>query len=222
MGDEQRPEAAEPTTASATAARAEPVGSGDADVPPSGAAAPAADAAPVGTSRESADLIFELAKEVAYHTSREAWFGGLQRATLFINVGLGAGLLAEYIPATLAGFLVAMASAFDVTFDFAGQARRHRDLRGRFFTLAETAVAPTCNPGEIRPLMLRLDADAPPTYRTVEAVAYNQALTGLGRDPDYRLYVPTWQRLARHLWPFGGSTFESLRARRERLAGGDQ
>ncbi|WP_289015726.1 hypothetical protein [uncultured Methylobacterium sp.] len=133
-------------------------------------------------------------------------------------MALGAGLLASYIPATLAGFLVAMASAFDVTFDFAGQARRHRDLRGRFTSLAEEVVSPKCDPGTVRPAMLRLDADAPPTYRAAEAVAYNQALTGLGRDPDYRLYVPPWQRVLRHVWPFGGTTYDALKTRREQSA----
>lgn len=202
MGDEQRTEAAKPATAAAAEPRA-----GDENLPAGGAASAAPE---ITDDLERQNMLFGLATEVAYHGSREAWFGGLQRATLFVNVGLGAGLLAEYIPATLAGFLVAMASAMDVTFDFAGQARRHRDLRSRFMALAEEAMVPSCAQPAIRASMLRLDADAPPTYRAVEAVAYNQALDGLGRDRSYRLQLALHQRILRHVWPFGGATFESL------------
>lgn len=210
--DEQRPEAAiTASTPASTPAEAGPR-PGDEDLSAGGTPAAAA---------EIAGLEFQLATEVAYHTGREAWFGGLQRLTLFINVALGAGLLADYIDVKLAGFLVALASTLDVTFDFAGQARRHRDLRGRFSALAEEIADRRCDPLGVRRSMLRLNADAPPSYRAAEAIAYNQALAGLGRDKDYRLVVPIIQRLLRHCWPFGGTSYESIKDRRARMAAGE-
>jgi hypothetical protein len=166
------------------------------------------------------EIGFELTTAALYHRARLAWFAGLHRVGLFLNVLFGTAAVAALVQsggrglAIAARVMLAVVSAAGLAFDFAGLARRHEDRRRVYHTLAaelETCAKDEAACRELRARMILAAADDPAVYRAAEAVAYNAAIKSTGRDKRDAFVLTCMQRLLRHLRSYGGADFPKVR-----------
>lgn len=220
----------EPTVPSAAPAdtRAQPAGS------PDGLAAAGADPAESSTTEDASaagsqtteaevvreDLLFQSTLGAIYHRDREAmcdafYRGGLA-ATIFLSTGAVATLAASMGGAIWISVLVAIVSTANLAFDFAGAARRHRDLRRPYHDLAaELATASDDQLPALRAKMIRIAADAPAVLCGAHALAFNAATRALGRDESYNFDLTPWQKLVAHVLPMTNVEFRRRIERRD-------
>ena len=166
-------------------------------------AASAPSAAAQTLSVEADSLVFDLASEVVYHRSREAYLTGLRRWSMFATVILGAGTVANLAP-TLTGIATAIAGGMDLVFDFTGRAAQHAELRASYMRLVEKLAAadysdPACR--ATRKKMLRPSAKEAPPFVVAQIIARNQAILSLGRSEQIE-HLPRWKRLCAHAFRF--------------------
>ncbi len=77
----------------------------------------------------------------------------------------------------LAPLLIVLVSTLDFVFDLPGQARLHRDLKGKMYEiLAELETCGDASIPEMRAKMQRVYAMQPPSLRYAQSLAYNQAV----------------------------------------------
>lgn len=160
-------------------------------------------------------LLSEVVTAALYHRARMAWFAGLHRLGMFINILAGTGAVAAVVTKdaqlTLeVSLLVAFVSAANLAFDFAGFARKHEDSRRLYHDIAaelEEDGAEEARVRRLRARMIRASASEPTVYEAAQAVAFNAAIRSLGRDEQDEFVLSRPQRLLRHLWPYGGRKF---------------
>lgn len=137
----------------------------------------------------SHNIRFDLTSETAYHAIREQFFDRLHRFLTGVQVFLATGAVAalvSWVP-DAAIWLVAVAALAGVlllVIDPAGAARDHRALRSRLHMIRATLEELPENEDLLRSAraqMVRVSADAPPGYRGVQAIAYNNAVNAMYR-----------------------------------------
>jgi hypothetical protein len=165
------------------------------------------------TAAES--FLFELVTAALYHRARLAWFSGLHRLGMFINILAGTGAVVGVVSkapilVVSVSLLLATISAASLAFDFAGFARKHEDARRLFHDLAAELEESSGNDTALRQLraqMIRAAATHPSVYEAVEAMAYNAAIRSLGRDTNQEFVLTTTQKLLSHVKTFDGKHF---------------
>ena len=161
------------------------------------------------------DVEFECVRSAIYNGARMHFLDRSHRWMMFVVIASGAATVASFLrPMGVLPEVFALVStiigAANIAFGFATRARDHDYLRRRYYELiakltegrAEGDIAE-----RIHCEMLRLTATEPPPLRALDAIAYNAALDGLGRDPAHRIPIRWWESALRHLYPFNGTNF---------------
>jgi hypothetical protein len=105
---------------------------------------------------------------------------------------------------------LAVISAANLAFDFAGLARKHEDARRGYHDLAaelEESKKDERTVSRLRARMIRDAASAPIVFEAAEKVAFNAAIRSLGRDPNDEWMLTPTQRALRHIRPYSGRRF---------------
>jgi len=139
---------------------------------------------------ERHSIRFNATSEIAYHALME---GALDRwhriimAMVIVSGTASMGAIASIIPGSWAGVITALAplvvvvlSTLDFVFDLPGQARLHRDIKGKLHEVL--ADLETCAEQSLPSLKSRLQliyAMQPPSLRFAQALAYNTAVDAL-------------------------------------------
>jgi len=167
--------------------------------------APAAPAAVTTLSADSADLEFYLAVEVHYHRSRQAWFAGMHRWTMFFTILFGTAAAAQVVTPLFTGLLAAAAAAADLCFDFTGRAAQHSDLARRYLAMVREFAGGKEDETLCKKILsefIDVSGDEPPVYNAAKDLAHNLAIQSLGRDVAERAVVPPSRRLRAHVCRF--------------------
>jgi len=170
-----------------------------------GAGAATAAKVPTTLGADPETIEFELAVEVIYQKSRGAWFEGLHRWAMLGAIVFGSAAAAEVVNVKLCGMLAMLSAGIDLAFNVPERARRSLDIAAKYLRIVEDVTAKgftveSC--AAARNQMLRLSVDEPPVYHAAKGVAFNQAITALGRDKGHHATIPWWKRWLRHLWRF--------------------
>ncbi len=125
-------------------------------------------------------LRFDLLRSALYHDMRETFLMRVHRISLFTLVLLGSGAIAGFGAdrpeiGQAAGLLVAVISAAQLVWDFAGAARDHGALRRRFYDLLADAGQRDVDISAIESAMTRVFADEPPVRHRTNRRAHNRA-----------------------------------------------
>lgn len=159
-------------------------------------------------------FLFELVTAAFYHRARVTWFAFLHRTGMFLNILAGTGAVAfvkaDPTAAIVLALLLAINSSANLAFDFAGLARKHEDARRGYHDLAaelEESDGSDETMKRLRARMIRAAATEPIVFEAAEKVAFNAAITSLGRDhgDEFVLTKPQW--VLRHIWPYSGHVF---------------
>jgi hypothetical protein len=159
-------------------------------------------------------FLFERVTAALYHRSRVTWFAGLHRVGMFLNILAGTAAVAfikdNHIGSIALALLVAVISATNLAFDFAGLARKHEDARKSTHDLAAELEEGDGSDETVKRLRARLIRSAgsePMVFEVAEKAAYNAAIISLGRDRAEEWVLAPHQRALRHLWPYSGTKF---------------
>ena len=166
-------------------------------------------------------LRFNVLRNALYHTARRRSLERWNRVFNFVVVVLGAAAFGQVVtqiainPAWI-GLIVAVVGALQLVMDFGRQARDHQSLqRDYYFLLADIEQNLDDSPercAEWVGRMLRITADEPPTLRSIDAKAYNDALDAIGKfETSERLVIPLTHRLFGWILPFEGHEYKKLR-----------
>lgn len=201
------------------------------------ASGPAHDPRAAGRSATAAEdlrfgLVFDLLRNMRYHSMREEWFASLgklvQLVSLVAGTAAGATLLGSFLDersrivvSAVLGFAVAFITLLNLVFDLSGKARLHAGLKQRFAAVLATVEAKVeLSPAAIaacRAEMARIYGEEPSAKLVVDAVAWNETLrtTRQSRLSDEDLIpIGRWQRILMHVHSFPDL---DARTRRERL-----
>lgn len=170
-------------TASATAPAASDIRTGSQDE--RGAVSDASTPSAEAVARHN--IRFDATGEIAYHSLMESAFDRWHRiimATIIVSGTASVGAIATLMPpavalviSALAPLLIVLVSTLDFVFDLPGQARLHRDLKGKMYEiLAELETCGDASIPEMRAKMQRVYAMQPPSLRYAQSLAYNQAV----------------------------------------------
>lgn len=149
---------------------------------------------------------FECLRNMRYHEDRERHFERLHRGVMFVSAlagtaTVGGALAAWPIFAALAGVVVSVLTTFDLVWGLDIEARRHSILKMRTCeALADLDDGGTL--AKLRAALMRSYADEPPTMHAVNALAFNAAVSAMGRPVGQKIRVSPWQWLARHWFAF--------------------
>jgi hypothetical protein len=166
------------------------------------------------------DVEFDCVRSAIYHGARMHFLDLLNRWMMFIVVLSSTATMANFIlqmgvsPEFFA-IISATFAAANIAFGISNSARDHDFLRRKYYELlaklmeghAEEDIAE-----RVHCDMLRLSATEPPPLRALDAIAYNAALEGMGRDQSKRIPVSWWESLMRHVYPFNSTDFASRAA----------
>ena len=166
------------------------------------------------------DVEFHLVNGAIYHGARMHFLDRLHRWMMFIVIAAGAATVAAVSrPFGIAPEWFALVStligAANIAFSFSIRARDHDYIRRRYYELLARLVegrADPTTPIRVHCDMLRVTASEPPPLRALDAIAYNAALDGLGRDTAHRIPIRWYESLFRHIYPFNGTNFASRAA----------
>jgi hypothetical protein len=223
------------TEANRNAAAASSAGSPAGSVARAGTEGRASGRPPAATAAEDLryGLVFDLLRNMRYHSMREEWFAVLgkvvQLISLVAGTAAGATLLGRFLddPTRIAvsavlGFLVGAVTLVNLVFDFSGKARLHAGLKQRFAAVLATVEAKVeLSPAAVaacRAEMARIYGDEPSAKLVVDAVAWNETLRttrALRLSDEDLIPISRWQRLVMHL---NGFPDFDARTRRERAA----
>ncbi|WP_247996779.1 hypothetical protein [Brucella tritici] len=171
---------------------------------------------------ERHNLRFGLRELIAYHAMREQALARLNRFLTGLQVFLGTSaiaLMTNMLPINPAWLVVASALAGVVLLvvDPAGGARDHRALRSRYHNLLADVEECDGSAEELRSLRAkkeRANADSPPSYRGVQAIAFNAAVNATYSEAEaseYRYAVGFWRRVFANWFPMRGFQFKMER-----------
>jgi len=162
---------------------------------------------------------FSARENVVYHASREQFFSFAAKLLTGVQVLLGTSaiaMLSNAIPgsATWTVLISALVGVVLLVLDPSALAREHRIFRSRYhLLLAEMdEAAPRADSARtFFSAMSRIAAEEPPTYRAVQAMAYNAAVNAEYREPEarqHRYHIPFHCRLFAQFFPMRGRRFE--------------
>ncbi len=172
------------------------------------------------------NIRFNVLRNALYHTAMRRHFEKWNRWFNFLVVLLGAASIADAlvqwsIPPYFVGIAVAGIGAAQLAFNFGGNASLHQQLQRDYYNLladidgslgsTEDDVAKWFSS------MIRITGNEPPTMRTVDAKAYNDALDATEGERDERLYIPLWRWLVEFWFSSEGYTFDKLSERRQKI-----
>ncbi|OWV70419.1 hypothetical protein ATY77_16770 [Rhizobium sp. R634] len=172
--------------------------------------------------RSVRDLRFDALRNGLYHTARRMTFERRNRICNFLVIILGAAAMGDAfkpygfdIQKGWFGASVAIIGAAQLVFDFGGRARDHQSLQKEYYHLLadiEACLSPTDEQVAVwNGRMTRILSDEPPTYRVIDAKAYNDALDSLGNyDRSNRLIIPYSHRLLGSLFTFDGAPYDTI------------
>lgn len=134
---------------------------------------------------------------------------------MFLNILAGTAGVAAVVskePALLlsVSLCVAVITAANLAFDFAGLARKHEDARREYHDLAaalEESKGDDRTVRRLRARMIRAAGAGPILFEAAEKVAFNAAIRSLGRDPNDEWILNRRQRALRHIRPYSGTKF---------------
>lgn len=155
------------------------------------------------------DILWDVQRSVRYHARRQAFFDRWRRVTSAVGVIFGSAAAVDllnvggHVVATVAAFIVAVVSAFDLVVGTGEMARRHDDLRRRFIALEakiEALDEPTREQvAELCVERLTIEMDEPPTYRALDILCWNEQAIATDRAHLVRS-VGGWQRFTAQWW----------------------
>jgi hypothetical protein len=152
------------------------------------------------------NLLFGVRRSIRYHTRRRMFFDSLYKWSQVLALISGSATVAvvmsKYgdgaLPVWLAA-AVAVFSAVNMVFGFAGSARLHSDLVQKFSELEKRIILDT-NPSvdSINAATVeRLDIEAvePPIHRTLDMICHNELCRALGYGEEAMVKITFLQRL---------------------------
>ena len=163
-------------------------------------------------------LRFQALRNALYHTARRRVLEGWGRWLNFLVIVGGAASVTQALQASAAGpwmvgIAITVVGALQLVFDFAGRARSHEILQRRYYDLLgrieETGEAPDAARAAFASEVARIAGEEPPTYRALDAIAYNEALDALhgGGAGHQKCRMSRWQSLTRHWLHHNGADF---------------
>lgn len=173
-------------------------------------------------TRTVKDLRFDALRNALYHTARRMTFERWNRICNFLVIILGAAAMADAfklygidIQKGWFGASVATIGALQLVFDFGGRARDHQSLQKEYYHLLadiEDRLDPTDEQVAVwNGRMTRILAEEPPTFRAIDAKAYNDALDSLGGyDRSNRLVIPYRHKLLGNFFTFDGAPYDTI------------
>ncbi|MFA8385418.1 MAG: hypothetical protein ACEPO2_07320 [Pelagibaca sp.] len=165
---------------------------------------------------KSLELIrFNVLRNALYHVARRRSLERINRLFNFMVVALGTAAVADLVslidwrvPAEAFGAAIAIVGALQLVFDFGRAARDHQALQREYYNLLadiEVVIAPDENQlAEWYSRMIRITADEPPSFKAIDAKAYNDAADALEFQRDQRLVVPWWHSVLGGVISFEG------------------
>lgn len=168
------------------------------------------------------NLEFNVLRNALYHTGRRLTFDRWSRWGNFLTITLGAAAMTDVLKSfgigeqqIILGAGVAAVGALQLVFDFAGRARDHQGLQRDYYSLlAEIEENPNADELKIaawRARMTRIAGDEPPTYRALDAKAYNDALGAMEIYPEgERLVIPRHHSLFGSFITFEGHNYRKI------------
>ena len=161
------------------------------------------------------DVKFHLVNGAIYHGARMHFLDRLHRWMMFAIIAFGAATMAAVsrpfgISPEWLALISTLIGAANIAFSFSVRARDHDYNRRRCYELLARLTEGRADPNmptRIHCEMLRLTASEAPPLRALDAIAYNAALDGLGRDKTDRIPIRWYESLLRHLYPFNGTDF---------------
>ena len=165
---------------------------------------------------EGDSIRFNALRNALYHTARQRRLARLDRLFTFIVLILGTVAVATVLPelglnASLIGVAVAAVSAMQLVFAPGNTAAVHRTLQREYYQILaeiEETLEPSANDiARWRSRLSRISADEPPTFRGIDARAYNDALDAMELSRDQRLVIPFKVRLLGAILAFEGHQF---------------
>ncbi|KAB2769516.1 hypothetical protein F9K84_09710 [Brucella anthropi] len=173
------------------------------------------------------DVRFNVLRNALYHTAMRRHFEKWNRWFNFLVVLLGAAAIADAlgrwgIPPYVVGTAIAGIGAAQLAFNLGGNASLHQQLQRDYYNLLadmDGVIAPTQDDvADWISSMMRITGDEPPTMRTVDAKAYNDAIDATERERDERLYIPLWRWILEFWFSSEGYTFDKLSERKQKIA----
>lgn len=162
---------------------------------------------------------FNILRNALYHGARRRTFMARSRLANLAIILLGAAAIGDVTAAfgidqLWIGAAVAIIGALNLVFDWGGMANTHTSLQKAYFNLlADTSEVLEPSAREIaswNAKMFRITADEPPTYRALDAKAYNDALDAQELGNEHRLHIPKWQLWLGRVFYFEGTQFRKL------------
>jgi hypothetical protein len=155
---------------------------------------------------------FDALRNAIYHTARRNFFDLMNRGLNFLVIILGASVAGKAthlfdIRELWLELSVLVAATAQLTFDFGYRARTHEFLQRKYYDmLAELELEATPDPQKWASKLFTIAGDEPMPLRALDALAYNAALDATSSNPairtQYRLHVPWYQRMLRHVIAF--------------------
>lgn len=164
------------------------------------------------------DVRFDGLRNALYHSARAAYYDKLNRWGNFLIVVFGMGSAVEVLSGTFGissiskylGFAAGFIGVIQLVFDFSGKSKTHDYLKKRFFEiLSEVELCDDSEYKKLNAKMSNLYSEEPlPTMRAVDAIAYNQAVLRLKRDPEQHiLKVPRSRFIFQNICVFPNDEF---------------
>ncbi len=161
------------------------------------------------------DLEFNCLRSAYGNQDREIFFSFLHRSTMFLVVLGGTATFGaltsnvEWVRPQYIAFSITCLGLLDLVFDLSGKARIHSSLRHSFLSLLADVKSSDAAAEKLERNLHLLYAEEPPTYRAVEAMAFNAAVRSLGKDSTEQLRIPLIHRFLRHLIPFASADYQN-------------
>ena len=173
---------------------------------------------PDDVQKEREGLEFNALRNALYHTARRNALETWSRWLNFFVILLGASAVADFakdVPhgVVVLGLAITLIGALQLVFDFAGRARVHELLQRRYYEmlgrLKDTTTPTVEDCARFNGELARISGEEPPTYRALDAIAYNEANSTLYGDARayHKLRIHWWQSLTRNFIHHNGADF---------------
>jgi len=157
------------------------------------------------------EVKFDALRNALYHSFRQRWLDFVNRMMSLIVVLSGAVAVSDLFGGFKYFALAAsIFGALQLVYDFGGAAKEHSFLQQRFYAVIAD-IEGNINPTEATIAKWKADLVAiygtePPTFRALDAIAYNAAADALGTG--YGIDISKFRyTLLKQLYPFNGTSF---------------
>lgn len=139
-----------------------------------------------------------------YHSEREAFLDSVDRVVTFVVLLAGAGTVTSAIDEsmrTISAIAVTVFAMAQLVFSLGPAARKHSNLREKYFDIAADLEGGKLNPAEAHSNMLRLAGSEGTIYAAAHAVSENWSKQAIYGSDAQELCKVNWVRRAlRHIW----------------------